>query len=390
MTLFIILDLIGVFLIIKWLAVQIKEYKQIANKSEFFRLKRFRFILLFCLIFFIPLLIVNFTPIETDYHISNELLRQNNVLYSVSLSLFISAVWFMYIYKLDVFEKEKKRYLFLIFALSSIFTLLAEIPYEAIHHIGFTNTEEPIQSFLYSVFGIGLIEETIKFIPLLIILRFTKVIDEPYDYILYASCSAIGFSFVENAMYLYNYGIEIINARALYASVAHMTFSSMIAYGLFLIKFKKTKFHRILVFGLFYFLAIFSHGFYDFWLINVIASKYSGLTTLFFLATVHIWFIMKNNTINSSNFYSKSNTINNDKLKVYLIISLLVLFMFSYVYVAFKWDSGEANQFLIRSTVVYGFTIFYLIATLSKFNLVEGLLRPFKLSFGYLIPKKKK
>jgi RsiW-degrading membrane proteinase PrsW (M82 family) len=205
---------------------------------------------------------------------------------------------------------------------------------------------------------------------------------------LYASASALGFSFVENAMYLNQSGLEIINARALYATVAHMTFSSMIAYGLFLIKFKKTRYPALFVFPFFYFLAIFSHGFYDFWLINKAVSMFSGLTTLFFLTTVHIWFSMKNNTINTSNYYDNSKGVNNDYLKIYLIISLLSILMFSYVYVSLKWNSSTANIFFTKSIFTYGFIIFYLIATLSNFSLIEGFIKPFKLSFNYFIPKK--
>ncbi len=390
MVVYIILDLIGIFLFFKWVKLQHTAYKTTSSKSNFFTLHRFKPILLFVSIILIPIIIVNLTPIETKFHISNELLNENNFIYSTVLSLFVSLVWFMYIYKLDIFNKEKIKHLILIFFLGSFFTLLADIPYELIHSLGFKNSTNPFLSFIYSVFGIGLIEEIIKLIPLLIILRFTKAIDEPYDYILYASTAALGFAFVENTMYLFSHGIEIINARALYATVAHMTFSSMIAYGLFLIKFKKTNRNPKLIFILFFFLAIFSHGFYDFWLINKIASAFSGLTTLFFLITIHLWFIMKNNTLNVSNFYSDKFTIDNDKLKIYLIISLLSIFMFSYLYVAFKWNSIEANRFLFRSVLVYGFIIFYLIATLSQFNLIEGLLKPFKLNFNNLIPKNKK
>ncbi|HIP37740.1 MAG TPA: PrsW family intramembrane metalloprotease [Crocinitomix sp.] len=384
----IVLNIIGVILIARWFINHKKDYKSTKIKKTFFKFNRFKSIIISFLIITIPILIINFTSIESENHISDAYLNKNKYIFSILVSFLISLVWLIYIYRLDIFNKEKKRNIFLIILLSSILTSFAEIPYNFIHSLGFTDTINPVDSFIYSVFGIGLIEETIKFIPLIIILWFTKAIDEPYDYILYASASALGFSFVENTMYLNQHGIEIISARALYATVAHMTFSSMIAYGLFLIKFKKTQIPAIIIFPLFCFLAIFSHGFYDFWLINKSVSAYSGLTTIFFLTTVHIWFSIKNNTINTSNYYNKTKFINNDKIKVYLIISLLSILMFSYVYVALKWNSKTANVFLLKSTFVYGYIIFYLIATLSKFNLTKDLIKPFKLSFKHLIPKK--
>ncbi len=383
-----VLNFIGLLLIFKWFKNQIKDFK--ALKSSYFTLNRFQSILIALSIILIPIIAVNFTSIEEINHISTENIKNNKWFYAIIVSFFISFVWFLYLYKLDVFDKEKKRYLLLVIVISSIVTLFTEIPYNFIHSLGFRNVANPVGSFLYSVFGIGLIEETVKLIPLLIMLRFTKVIDEPYDYILYASCAALGFSFVENTMYLNNFGIEIINARALYATVAHMTFSSMIAYGLFLIKFKKTKYTPVLIFIFFFLLAIFSHGFYDFWVMNKAVVKFKGLTTLFFLTTVHIWFTMKNNTLNNSNYYKHNTYIKNDYIKIYLIISLLSIFMFSYFYVSVVWNSKEANMFLMRSSITYGYIIFYLIATLSKFNLIKGFTFPFKWNNSrFIIPKKK-
>jgi len=374
----ILLNIFGITLIVKWFKNEVKDYKVLNSKTNYFKFKRFKYLILSAFLIGIPLLVVNFTNIETVNHISDKILQKNKVIYAFITSLFITIVWLIYVYSLDIFDKEKKRHLLLILFLTSLITSYAQIPYQFIHSLGFVNSQNIFDGFIYSVFGIGFIEETVKFIPLLIILWFTKAIDEPYDYILYASVSALGFSFIENAMYLNQHGLEIISARALYATVAHMTFSTVIAYGLFLIKYKKTKVPSILVFLFFYFLAIFSHGFYDFWLINKAVAKFSGLTTLFFLMTIHIWFIMKNNAINASNYFNDTKTINNDKLKVYLIISLLSIFMFSYVYVAFKWNSKSANLFFIKSIYSYGFIICYLIATLSKYNVIKGVFFSFK------------
>jgi len=335
-----------------------------------------------------PVALVNFTELEVRYRLTEEVLIENNLFYAILISFLISLVWLLYILKLDIFNKEKKRHILMIFILAIFVTLLTDLPYNFIHSLGFKNSTNAIGSFLYSVFGIGLIEETIKLIPVLLMLKFTKAIDEPFDYILYASVSALGFAFVENAMYLNNFGLEIISARALYATVAHMAFSSTLGYGLFLIKFKRTKTHPFFTFVGFYFLAIFSHGFYDFWLINETVSNFSGITTLFLLLCIHIWFLLINNTINASNYFETKKEMNNDNLKKYLIFSLLSIFMFSYIYVAFKKNSNEANHFLFDSIFVYGYVIFYLIATLTKFNLVAGLLRPITASLRNIIPRK--
>jgi len=386
----ILLNIIGFILIIKWFRQQFKDYKTLSNKASYFSFARFKNILLASFVIVSPIALINFTTFEEFFHLTQKVIEKNNLFYAISISLLISLVWLLYIIKLDIFNKEKKRHILLIFILAIFFTILTDLPYMLIHSMGFQNSPNAISGFMYSVFGIGLIEETIKLIPVLLMLKFTKAIDEPYDYILYASAAALGFAFVENAMYLNNYGLEIISGRALYATVAHMAFSSILAYGLFLNKFKRTKINPVLVFLGFYLMAILSHGFYDFWLINKSVTNFSGISTLFLLVSIHIWFSIINNTINSSNYYIQNKKINNDRLKIYLVFSLLSIFMLSYFYVAFKMDSDEANDFFLESVFVYGYVIFYLIASLTKYNLVEGLIKPINISIRNIIPKKSK
>jgi hypothetical protein len=105
---------------------------------------------------------------------------------------------------------------------------------------------------------------------------------------------------------------------------------------------------------------------------------------------IHVWFSIINNAINASNFYTDSKVINNDQLKINLIFGLLTIFMISYIYVAFNEDSERANVFFIESTFIYGYILFYLIATLTKYNLVEGLLKPIKISFKNIVPRGRK
>jgi len=387
---FILLDLIGFGVFVKWLLIQYKDYKSL-HRNDFFVLYRFKYVFISLIVILIPIFAVNYTDIETIRWSFLGLNNENkHYLYAIILSFLISLIWLKYIIKLDMFDAEKKRYIVLIFVLSMIFTVLSDFPYELAHKLGYINSPTPYKSFLYSVFVIGLIEETIKLIPLLILLKFTKAVDEPYDYIFYASASALGFAFIENTMYLSNYGLTIVSARAFYATVLHMVLSSFIAYGLFLIKYKHIKINAVFIFLFFFLLAIFSHGFYDFWYINIIASQNNWLSTLFLLLLIHLWFSMINNTMNVSNYYSEDKKVSNDKLKVYLINGLLSIFMFSYIYMAFIKNSMEANEFIKTAVLNYGFIIFYIIATLSRYELIKGLMKPIKFSWDFLIPKIKK
>lgn len=84
--------------------------------------------------------------------------------------------------------------------------------------------------FAYSVLAIGMIEESVKIIPfLLIVLRF-KEFDEPIDGIIYASFIALGFSALENIYYLDSLTTAQAYARGFAGPVVHIVFASIWGY----------------------------------------------------------------------------------------------------------------------------------------------------------------
>lgn len=306
-----------------------------------------------------------------------------------SAAFLIAFIWLFYVRKLDIFEPERWRYVLLAFALGALFVELVYPLTDFLNVLGeFSLNGDPWNDFLYCFIGIGMIEELVKAIPLLIIVLLTKQADEPYDFILYAAASALGFAFVENISYIEASELKNINARMLTAAVAHMSFSSTIAYGVLLGKFVYKK-HRFLIVASMFVLASLAHGFYDFWLINEWAIQYSGLTIVFFIGTVHLWFIMKNNAINISNYFDSKIKINNDDLKNYLILSLVFVLMFSYLAISGTQGKEAANSFFFSQVLSYMYFILYLTYSFSRFDVVRGYLAPFSIPFDFMVPRLK-
>lgn len=84
--------------------------------------------------------------------------------------------------------------------------------------------------FVYAVMAIGVIEESAKLLPfLLVVLRFREF-DEPIDGIIYASFIALGFSAVENYHYLQFLETGAAYARGFAGPVVHMVFASIWGY----------------------------------------------------------------------------------------------------------------------------------------------------------------
>lgn len=306
---------------------------------------------------------------------------------SVIMAFLISMVWLMYIRKIDIFEQERWKHVAITFVLAALFSEFAPVGYALVGSLGFNLNNQPINDFIYSVVIIGGIEETVKIIPFLLLIKFSKAADEPYDYILYPSVAALGFAFVENIYYIDSSGLINIGGRALYATVAHMVFSSTVGYGMLLYKFKYTLMSRQVTFAIFFLFAALMHGFYDFWLINDMVSSFSFLTTVFFLMSIHIWSIFKNNAVNVSNYFDPTVKIDNDTLKWYLIISFSTLLMIGYLMVSIIYGIDTGNGYLIQSWVAYGYLLLYITLTLSRYKITEGRLAKIKVPKFFFIPK---
>lgn len=305
-------------------------------------------------------------------------------------AFFILLVWVLYIRKIDVYDPEKWGYILATFLLSCC-TIFLVYPIQDIlsNYFQYYPSIHPMQDFIYDVISIGMVEELVKIIPVFIILWFTKAINEPYDYILYCSISALGFAFIENIGYIQESQLYNINARALMAAVAHMVFSSTIGYGLMLGRYSK-RLNGVALFFITFIIASIMHGFYDFWLINDWGSQYEWLTIVFFIVSIHIWFTFKNNALNISNFYHPKKVIGNDHLKLYLLTSLIAILMFSYLVNSFTRGPGFGNDFIVQQSIVYGYFILYLSFGFSRYEIIRGYLAPINIPFNLLVPRPNK
>lgn len=301
---------------------------------------------------------------------------------SVFLSALISGGWYLYLSWLDIYEKESFRYMFLTFGLACLSTFLV-FPISSLIdltgwklHGGFWN------DFLYSSVAIGMVEELAKIIPFLIVLRFTKQINESYDYILYGGVSALGFAFVENTMYLQTSELTALNGRALFASVSHMFDTGVICYCMAIARHRGSSMTMGFLLG--YILASLAHGFYDFWLISDYGNHW--ITIFFFFATIHIFSIMKNNLINISEHFDPKVKMRSSRKKQKLI-NVLVLVMFAgYILLYFLGGIKHANAFLEDSSGLYVFVVVYLAISFSNMNIVRGYVAPLTLPRSFLIP----
>lgn len=373
-------------MIFQFLRYKYLDYKRSSGSKDFWKFKRHKYVITvlgFLLAGFslIELALPNISPlVDQAYRL------QLNSILGVAAALGISSIWAVYLRKLDIFDPEKWSNIFVVFALGCATTWLVFPISDVLNNqLGFHLNGDQGNDFLYCVVGIGMVEELVKLLPLLVIIRYKHVVREPYDFILYASVSALGFAFIENAMYIMRSDFFATNARALFATVAHMTFSSVLGYAVMISVYKKRWTGWIYAVGGFL-LASLMHGFYDFWLINVIAKQYDGLTLLFFLLTTHFWFSMKNKTINASRFFDPHRKLINDKLRYFLIFWLSALLISSAIIIGIFHGKTTANGFLRGQLYGYGFLVYYLSLSFSRFRIAPKMLSAGQKLFDSVIP----
>lgn len=306
------------------------------------------------------------------------------------LSIFIAWIWVDYFRLIDIYEKERFLDFLSVFVLGcfSVFIVFG-FEFYVFNTSKFVLNGELLNDFLYCVFRIGMIEEAAKLIPFIIFyFAFRSRINEPIDYLVYISVSALGFSAIENILYFQGYGPKIIDGRSILSSVGHMFDSSLIAYGIIRYKFRDKKGG---IFGvvLFFFLAALSHGFYDFWLLSKgIGVKGWYITVLYFLITISFFVTILNNALNNSGFFTYKKVINSQKVVKRLFTYYAIIFIVQFILLSYSKSFKYALDNFNVSFFFTGAIIIITVLRLSRFKLIKGkwnnlkLELPFSLEFG--------
>ncbi|MFL5763138.1 MAG: PrsW family intramembrane metalloprotease [Bacteroidia bacterium] len=285
-------------------------------------------------------------------------------------ALLILIIWIFYLRRVNVYQKGNWKSIVSTVILSAAFHIPVWLLYDFYsYQLHFSLNGGVVNDFLYCVFGIGFIEELIKILPFLVILRFTKLVNEPIDYIMYASLSALGFAFIENFRYFDDGSINIIHSRALTASVAHMVLTSIIAYGLVLAKYRYKK-SSVLFFVIAFLIASFAHGFYDFWLLNPEVNSFHIVTFIFLLMGILAYASMINNALNHSLSSEDNLKLNTAKLAADLAAGLVAVFLFEYICMSFIYGPTIGNREFISSTLTGGYLILFLSVRLSNIDIL--------------------
>ena len=295
-------------------------------------------------------------------------------LWGILGDLLILFTWLFFLHRLSFLSPIKWKHFFLAVGIGALLAMFSWLLYEFYHHVlHFWSNGEIGNDLLFSFLGIGFIEELVKLIPFLILLRFTKIIKRPVDYLLIASAAGLGFAFFENLLYFSKYGLDVIHSRALTASVSHMASSAIVAYGFVLLKFRYPK--RWWIVPVFFLLAVFAHGFYDFWLLNDKVHRLAIVTLFFFLSEILVYVSFLNNALNHSTdgITKTSNlSLNTQQLSAFIAGALILVFVIEYTGTCIIYGTTIGNHTLMNSFFSGGYLIFFLSVRLSNIDIIPG------------------
>ncbi|MCC6371025.1 MAG: PrsW family intramembrane metalloprotease [Bacteroidia bacterium] len=307
-----------------------------------------------------------------------------NLIIIIILSLFISFIWLYYLKLIDVFENEKTKFILITFILGSIIpNIIYPIHTYIYEPLGIEKGSDPVSVFLYYTLGVGLLEEAIKILPVILILRFAKKeVNEPLDYVIYATVSALGFAFGENVEYAQAYGHEVLLMRSILSVPGHMFFSAMFIYGYVLYKHHQQPSKSIFLFATFGFV---SHGIYDFLLSIESPLIGSLLNMIFFFLLVQIFITILNNSLNNSPFYKPNKTINQEKIRSQIAQLYVVVIFLIFAYYFYLNGATKGMRAFVWFLLFESFILGIIVVRLSRFSIIPGTWVPVKPEFPFTV-----
>lgn len=199
----------------------------------------------------------------------------SSISFAVYIAIIPSIILCLYVYHMDVIEKEPIRLLFILFFIGVLITLPARFVERLLitsNNMDYVNYYANYKdSFFLSFAIIAVVEEGYKYLVLLASSWKNKEFDYKYDAIVYSVFISLGFATLENILYIQNADFTVVLLRGVISVPAHAFFA--IASGFFVgfakeASLKKEKKKVLLYLLLALIVPIILHGTFDFLLLT--------------------------------------------------------------------------------------------------------------------------
>lgn len=176
--------------------------------------------------------------------------------------------WLWLIYSRDKYRPEPRSLVIRTF----IFGMLSAIPVAVVEAVmggpSLENIEAGAITAAEAVYGAfivaGLVEEMAKYLVVRYSIYQSPYFDESMDGIIYASAAALGFASIENVVYTFTFGWEVMLFRGWFSTLAHVFFPALWGYALARKKMRGGRGNLLVIGGLLAAIAL--HGAFNYFL----------------------------------------------------------------------------------------------------------------------------
>lgn len=154
-----------------------------------------------------------------------------------------------------------------------------------------TENRTIIETILYTFIGIALVEETCKWIMVMLVGYTQNEFDETYDILIYSVFVSLGFAFIENIIYVINLqSLKTALVRAISAVPSHACDAVFMGYFLsiakqYALRKEKSKEKKYIILSII--IPTILHGLYDF----LIMSNIEGSFQVFLIFVIMLYII---------------------------------------------------------------------------------------------------
>ena len=208
-----------------------------------------------------------------------------------SLAFAPGVFWLWFFARKDRYRPEPKKLIALTFVLGMVSTVPVGILSFAYNAGSIFDPNTQLSAMLLRTIVIAaVVEELAKFLVVRLGAYRTLHFDEPSDGLVYAASASLGFASLENLLYVWQFGPEVMIFRAPLSTVGHVLWSSLWGYPLGRSKFMGYSGFFLVIAGII--AASLAHAFFN---LSLVASQVAPIAVVVALGSVPlgIWWILR-------------------------------------------------------------------------------------------------
>jgi RsiW-degrading membrane proteinase PrsW (M82 family) len=153
------------------------------------------------------------------------------LIFALAFSLLVALLWLRRFRKMDKYEKEPERLIFLAFGAGALAIVPSGILESFVNVSNLSGSSPPANLFV-AFLWVGTVEEFFKYLAVRLTAYRSPQFNEVMDGMIYMISAALGFAAAENVGYMLGFGFFVGFLRAILSYLGHVSFSAILGYYL--------------------------------------------------------------------------------------------------------------------------------------------------------------